>query len=61
MKKLNYGNIFNKDTLNIFTDASIKPNPDKTYTGCPGCICVTTNNNHNVQGDSFLENLPGVY
>lgn len=38
--------IFNPETLNIFTDASIKTLKDTGETlGCPGAICVATNQN----------------
>lgn len=42
---INYKDIFNPDTLNIFTDASIKKLPDNETLGCPGALCVYTLNN----------------
>lgn len=42
---LNYKDIFNPGTLNIFTDASIKKLPDGETLGCPGALCVYTLNN----------------
>lgn len=41
---LHYSDIFNPDTLNIFTDASIKKISDETL-GCPGAVCVITYQN----------------
>lgn len=38
---LQYKDIFNPETLNIFTDASIKKIGDETL-GCPGVVCVIT-------------------
>lgn len=48
---LHYSDIFNPDTLNIFTDASIKKIDNETL-GCPGAVCVITHNNgHNEYND----------
>jgi len=40
---MNYEDIFNKNTLNIFTDASISKIGNETV-GCSGCIATTTDN-----------------
>ena len=37
------GNLVNKESLTIFTDASISPNRDGTYYGCPGFVAVDAN------------------
>lgn len=42
--KLMYRDIFNSDTLNIFTDASIVKLDNETV-GCPGVVLVMTNEN----------------
>ena len=35
--------LINKESLTIFTDASIKAKPDGTYYGCPGFVAVDGN------------------
>ena len=42
---LSFNQLFNKSTLNIFTDASIYKEPDGYTISCPGALCVTTCNN----------------
>ena len=42
---LSFNQLFNKSTLNIFTDASIYKEPDGYTISCPGSLCVTTCNN----------------
>ena len=37
------GNLVNEESLTIFTDASISPNRDGTYYGCPGFVAVDAN------------------
>jgi ribonuclease HI len=37
---INYTDIFNYESLNIFTDASIYKKPDDTYFGCAGYVAV---------------------
>lgn len=44
MKILRYNDIFNMDTLNIFTDASILKLEQETV-GCPGVVMVTSDSN----------------
>ncbi len=58
MKKLKYGDIFNEDTLNIFTDASITKLDNETI-GCPGVILVGTDSNgfnHVINSQSYIVN-----
>lgn len=42
---MKYGDIFNRASLNIFTDASIQPMNDNTFKGCYGCVVVKTDDN----------------
>ena len=45
MNNLHFNDLFNEDTLSIFTDASVYRD-NKGYTiSCPGAICVITKNN----------------
>lgn len=58
MKILKYGDIFNVDTLNIFTDASITKLEYETL-GCPGVVLVRTDengNNHVINTHSYIVN-----
>ena len=41
---IQFNDIFNDNTLNIFTDASIKDLNNGETLGCPGAVCVCTVN-----------------
>ena len=47
--------IFNTDTLNIFTDASIYKYPDGFTVSAPGCECVANDGEKNVLLDSCYD------
>ena len=47
MEKLYFDFFFNQETLNIFTDASVKTLQDGTVLSCPGSICVVTDDKGN--------------
>lgn len=58
MKVLRYQDIFNTETLNIFTDASITKLEQETL-GCPGVVLVRTDeygNNHVINTYSYIVN-----
>ena len=47
LNDLNFKDIFNQSTLNIFTDASIKTLEDGTVLSSPGAVCIITDDNEN--------------
>lgn len=42
-------NLFNINTLNIFTDASVKSKDDGDFISCAGAVCVITKNDGNTE------------
>lgn len=56
MKVLRFGDIFNDQTLNIFTDASISKLPNGSYRSCPGLIAYVKPNRSCFSHIRVLEN-----